>query len=52
MSVSANPVWALITVCVSVPPTGRLVPYMWPAPRSNTSGVVPWRTGRSMPRRG
>ena len=46
---SASPVCALMTVCVFVPPTGRLVPYMCPAPLSSVCLPVPCRTGRFMP---
>ena len=52
MSRSARPLCADMTVCVLPPPTGRLVPYMWPAPASSVACDVPWRMGRSMPRRG
>ena len=37
------------TVCESVPPTGRLVPYRCPAPTASTGSDVPCRIGSSTP---
>ena len=48
-ALSATPVCPVMTLCVLVPPTGRLVPCRWPSPLSNAYESAPWRTGRSTP---